>query len=369
MSKIIFPDYSNSIVNMMASFRKYYGLDFHHSTLKSLDNILKKKYKNVVLVLLDGMGSKIIENAIGNDNFLLRHKICDYLSVYPCTTAAATTSVLTTITPLESSWIGWHQYFKQVDHDIVMFMNTGYYDDKKFDYNVVNTYVPYKTILDELEEIGIKTRNVMPSFKEGGAKTFDEFLEQINNFINQNDGRKFAYAYWDEPDHTLHNYGCNSKQAKQLILELNIKLEEFSKKIDDDTLVIVTADHGHYDVLEINLYGYPKILSMLERLPSIEPRCATFFVKKEKVAEFQVEFNSLWKDDFILLTKEEALKKNIFGTGNKHHLFDNFLGDYIALATGRYMFGYNENLDDENTMLATHAGLTEDEMIIPLIKF
>ena len=108
---------------------------------------------------------------------------------------------------------------------------------------------------------------------------------------------------------------------------------------------------------------------MLERLPSIEPRCATFFVKKEKVAEFQVEFNSLWKDDFILLTKEEALKKNIFGTGNKHHLFDDFLGEYIALATGRYMFGYNENLDDENTMLATHAGLTEDEMIIPLIKF
>ena len=75
--KVFMPNYNRSIVNMMASIRKHYGLNVSYNTLPELDEELKKNYKNVLIVLLDGMGSKIIENAIGNDNFFSYNKrIC-----------------------------------------------------------------------------------------------------------------------------------------------------------------------------------------------------------------------------------------------------------------------------------------------------
>ena len=36
--------------------------------------------------------------------------------------------------------------------------------------------------------------------------------------------------------------------------------EFFNKEIGDDTLIIVTADHGHIDIVDTNLAGYPNVL-------------------------------------------------------------------------------------------------------------
>ena len=40
MAKYIFPDYTRSIVNMMASIRCHFGLEITHNTLKELDEEL-----------------------------------------------------------------------------------------------------------------------------------------------------------------------------------------------------------------------------------------------------------------------------------------------------------------------------------------
>lgn len=368
MAKYIFPDYTRSIVNMMASIRRHFGLEITHNTLKELDEELNKDYRNVIIVLLDGMGSKIIENSIGNDNFFTKHKKCDYMSIFPPTTVAATTALLSTKTPIENGWLGWHEYIKEIDCDITMFRSTGYYDESiKFDYNVANKYMPYLSIVDELKTVGITSGDVYPAFREGGAKDFDEFLAQIKAFINKDDSRKFAYCYWEQPDHDLHDFGCTSEEVKKQITTLNDKMEEFfNKEIDDDTLIIVTADHGHIDIVDTNLAGYPNVLKYLKRLPSIEPRAATFFVKEGMEEEFKEEFNSLWKDDFILLSKQEIFEKNIFGVGKAHPTTEYTIGDFTALAISRNTFSYRVNPED-GIFKATHAGLTEDEMTIPLI--
>ena len=367
MKKIVMPDYTKSIVNMMASIRKHYGLDINYNTLPSLDEELKKNYKNVIIVLLDGMGTKIIENSIGTGNFLYKNKKQDYQSIFPPTTVAATTALLSTKTPIENGWLGWHIYMKEIDKDIAMFMNAGYYEDIKYDYSLTDLYMPYVSILDELKTVGVTTGDVYPSFRPNGAKDFDEFLVKIKEFIDLEGDKKFAYCYWTEPDHVLHETGCTSEVTINTIQELNDKLEIFYNEVlDDDTLIIVTADHGHIDILDLNLAGYPNILKLLERLPSIEPRACTFYVKEGKEEEFKNEFNSLWKDDFILLTKDEVLEKNIFGVGKPHPTTEYTIGQFTALATNRLTFSYHENLEEEQ-FKATHAGLTEDEMIIPLI--
>ena len=69
MSNIIYPDYNNSILNLITSFLKYYNVATDHKSLKELDEKLEKRYKNVVFIILDGMGSHILERVSKNGIF------------------------------------------------------------------------------------------------------------------------------------------------------------------------------------------------------------------------------------------------------------------------------------------------------------
>ena len=59
----------------------------------------------------------------------------------------------------------------------------------------------------------------------------------------------------------------------------------------EDTLLIVTADHGHIDNECVNITNYPGICECLDKKPSLEPRVINFFVKRDKEEVFVNEFN------------------------------------------------------------------------------
>ena len=60
--KLVYPDYNRCLVNLVNSILKHFEADCFHGSLEEIDNILNKhEYKNVVLMLNDGMGSKILE--------------------------------------------------------------------------------------------------------------------------------------------------------------------------------------------------------------------------------------------------------------------------------------------------------------------
>lgn len=57
---ILFPDYNHSILNLITSILKYYKVSTQYNTLEKIDQLLEKQYKNIVLVILDGMGENIL---------------------------------------------------------------------------------------------------------------------------------------------------------------------------------------------------------------------------------------------------------------------------------------------------------------------
>ena len=60
--KILYPDYEKSLVNFSATILKEFGISSEYSTLSRIDKLLKEEeYKNIVVLLYDGLGSKIIE--------------------------------------------------------------------------------------------------------------------------------------------------------------------------------------------------------------------------------------------------------------------------------------------------------------------
>ncbi len=79
--KLLYPDYDNCIANLACSVLKYFCAKAPNKTLAMADEILKKQYKNVVVLLLDGMGRNIIEKNLDSDGFFRSNLRGIYTSV------------------------------------------------------------------------------------------------------------------------------------------------------------------------------------------------------------------------------------------------------------------------------------------------
>ena len=121
MKKIVYPDYKNCIANVPNSILKYYGAELAGESLPLLDAQMTKPYKNVVLLLLDGMGKYILEKHLSENGAFRKNVRGFYSSVFLSTTTAATTSLLSGLQPCEHAWLGWDCYYPQIDKNVTVF--------------------------------------------------------------------------------------------------------------------------------------------------------------------------------------------------------------------------------------------------------
>ncbi len=359
---LVWPDYKNCIANLPNSILKYYGVKTAGETLPLADRYLDKEYKNIVVILLDGMGTKIIEKHLKEDGAFRSNLAGTYNSVFLSTTVAATTSMMSGLQPCEHAWLGWDNYYASIDKNVTVFLNIIQgTDEQAAPYNVARTETPYENIFEKIAKSGQNAYCIAP-FLDPDIDSIDVICSRIRELAAK-DEKKFIYAYWDEPDGVLHKNGLSSDRVNETLIHLE---EEVSKLADEleDTLIIVTADHGHIDTDTVFIWDYPKIEECLVRLPSLEPRVLNFFIKDGMKEIFEKEFNKEFGDKFILMPTEEAIEKNLFGTGRHHEKFRSMLGDYLAIATGNLSI-----LVLEEEWKSLHGSITEEEMLIPLIVF
>ena len=121
MKKIVGPDYQNSIANLANSILNKWGIEYSGTSLPLLDPYLKKDYENIVVILLDGMGTCIVNRNLEQDGFFHSHLVGSYSSVFPPTTVAATASICNGLLPNQHGWLGWDCYYPQVDKNVTVF--------------------------------------------------------------------------------------------------------------------------------------------------------------------------------------------------------------------------------------------------------
>lgn len=360
--KLIWPDYEDCLVNIPNSVLKGFGEEPLGATHPLIDRYLEKGYKNVVLFLLDGMGVKILEKHLKEDGAFRSHLVGETKSVFLSTTVAATMSAITGQHPCEHSWLGWDCYYPSIDRNVTVFRNVIQgTDEPAADYHVANAVAPYESVVERLNKAGHQAYDAMP-FAPPFPSDPEEICARIKSLCKE-DGEKYIYAYWREPDGLLHKYGCESELVTAELTYLETMISEMASELED-TLLIVTADHGHIDTDIVYLMDYPALWDCLERCPSLEPRALNLFVKEGKEEFFVKEFNKEFGDKFLLMPMEEVIAKKLMGTGEEHEQFRPMLGNYLAIATSDLSILF---LDEE--FKAMHGSVTEDEMRIPLIIF
>ena len=375
---IILPNYEHCILNLITSILKNYNVETKHKSLESMDNILNNKYKNVVFIILDGMGEHILEK-VSPTGYFRKKEIDCITSVYPSTTTAALTTYYSGKPPYETGWIAWSQYFKEYGRDIDMLSHRESYtsrDLKNARINVFDTIVKYKSVFEQIEEAlpNIKAYEITPSYSDKRAKrsiradSIDEIIMNIETLC-KNPDEKFILAYCDNPDGLLHKFGTDSEEVKEFIENTERKIEDMCKNLTEDTVVIISADHGHKDINKAySILDYPEIQKCLILPPSLESRVVTFWVKEDMKEEFVKNFNKNFENDFWLMTKEEFLEKNMLGFGKKHPKIDDFIGNYIALSISDSIIKLENYLTEGKKLKkSTHCGLTKEEMEVPVI--
>jgi len=359
-------NYNECLTNLACSIRKYFGLNYKHNTLSYIDELLEqKKPKNVITILCDGMGSKIIDRVLEENAFLVSNRLKDITTVFPATTVAATTSMMTGLNPVESGMLGWDMYFKDIDKTITTFLNS---EKGDFEYKPLQEAIDFKekhmktkSIMDDInEQTEYKGYTLFP-FGDNAYRDLDDLFNIIVEKCNE-EGKKYIYAYSTEPDSTMHELGTDCIEAKEIILDLNKRIENLSTKLKD-TIIFVVADHGHKNVINIDLNDYPDVVECLVRNTSIEPRAVNFFIKAEKKEEFERLFKKYFSNDFDLYDKEDVINSKLFGDGEENEIFRDSLGDYLAIGKTDKTILYIGS----QVLKSQHAGYTDEEIFVPLI--
>lgn len=379
---IVLPDYNHCILGTITSILKYYNVETKHKSSKKIDEILEfKKYKNIIFLVLDGLGEHILNN-ISKDGFLKNNQIDCVTSVYPSTTTAALTTYYSGKSPYETGWIAWSQYFKEYGRAIDMLSHKESYMReplKNPNLDVFKDVVHYESIYERIEEASpnVKAYEIQPDYAERRAKrsiranNIDELIMNIEDLCQKQDNN-FIFAYSDNPDGLLHKYGTDSEEVKTFVKEAEEKIQKMCNNFDDDTILIISADHGHKNIEKsYTLLDYPEIQECLIMPASLESRVLTFWVKEDMKEIFVKRFNKIFEKEFWLMTKEEFLDKYHFlGYGDKHYKIDDFIGNFVALSVAGSMIRLETFLiEGKPIKKSTHCGLSKEEMEVPVIIY
>lgn len=360
------PDFNNNIINITATIAEFLGCPNDKPVLPELAKELKEGYKNIVFIILDGLGINPIEKNLTAGSFLKRNIKSVVTSVFPSTTTNATTTYLTNKYPMEHGWFGWSLYFEELKRAVDIFPETDSFTREPIEKGYVKKVLPVEPFYKNANS-DYTINSVVPEYWNHECqhryvwKNSDEMFGHIAG-ICQNEGRQFIYAYCDQPDSTMHRFGVTSAEAKNVINDLNNRIEELYSKLTD-TLFIVTADHGQVDIDGyIDIYTDTEITSLLEWPQFLEARAAAFKVKESCHKEFIEIFNKKYGKDFELFKTEDLINDNYFG-GNIINVNAKLLGDYIAIGKTNKVMRLTPFSHDYK---GHHTSLTE-EMEVPLI--
>jgi len=374
------PDYSGgSLVNLVASIVAARGGKALHPLLRNLRQDELRDARNVVLLIIDGLGDNYLMRR-GAGGELARRRRASLTSVFPSTTASAITTSYTGRTPLEHGLTGWFTYFGEAGcvsaalpfrsrGDHLPLARRGVTPEQVYVCGSIFESLPEASFVVTDKEIIDSEYNTCHcrGAQRLAYETLNELVAQTEAAVKSGADRKFIYAYWPVYDMVSHRYGSESAEAFEQLGKIDEAFGVLLARLaGTESLVIATADHGFIDVAPEESFELPQSLAPLLRLPLCGERrvayChvhdAPLFIRKAKD----------WLGERAdVVESKELVNDGWFGPGTPHPRFAERIGDVALVMRGRYTVKDWTPGESRHLHIGNHGGTSDDEMLIPLI--
>jgi hypothetical protein len=374
------PDYSGgSLVNLMASIVAARGGKALHSPLRNLRTEDMREARNLVLVIVDGLGDNYLMRR-GAGGELARRRRDAITSVFPSTTATAITTSYTGRTPLEHGLTGWFTYFGEAGcvsaalpfrsrGDHLPLARRGVTPEQIYLSKSIFEQLPVRSIVVTYKEIVDSEYNVRHcrGAQRLAYETLEELVSQIEAAVKSGTERKFIYAYWPVYDMVSHRYGAQSAEAFEQFSKFDEAFGTLIARLSGtQSLVIATADHGFIDVAPEESFELPASLASALRFPLCgERRVAYCHVHSEN--EFMKKAEDWLGGRADIVPSRKLVDEGWFGPGTPHPRFAERIGDVALVMRGHYTVKDWTPGESRHLHIGNHGGTSEDEMLIPLV--
>ncbi|MBI4918791.1 alkaline phosphatase family protein [archaeon] len=326
------PDYKNSIANLMSSISKAVGVKNNYSPLKQLNINSLKSSKNIVLLVIDGLGYEYLMKH-GKNTTLQKYLVGKITTVFPSTTGAAIPTFQTGVPPQQHGMTGWYVFLKELGTIAVMLPALTRFKSWLFQPERINPELIYPSNFF-FDKIKIPAYIVLPKeitnsfFQQATCATsrkfpyctLNEFIKQIKKAVFHSKKRKYIYAYWHLFDYYCHREGTESRTVLNHFKELDKKIMLLINSLKNtNTALIITSDHGFVNVPKnklLNLNDHPKLNECLVMPFCGDCRVIYCYVKPSKTKQFEQYAKTKLKHVCWLYKSEDLIKKNFFGYEN-----------------------------------------------------
>ena len=364
----------------------------------------KREYKTVIFFFIDGFGWRFYEEYKEHPFFVELAKygnVEKITSQFPSTTAAHVTTWHTGLPVGESGVFEWQYYEPKLDAIFapLLFSYAGTTERETAQNSGIapSEFYPRKNIYPALAELGVEAHIfqhraftpssysdvLMQGAKVHAYKTLPEAMINMRQLLNKPAGMRYIAYYFGDVDSIMHTYGPESPQANAEIESLlDALLRHFllplSQQLPDETLFLMTADHGHVEVdpntcVYLNrdpaFHGVEKFFKRNQAgdtlVPAGSARDMFLYIKDNLIAEAHEFLASRLKGFADVVTTQQLIDEGFFGPAISE-TFLSRVGNLVILPYRYQSVWWYVEGKFQQWHYGHHGGLTPQEMETPL---
>jgi hypothetical protein len=331
-----------------------------------------------VVVLVDGLGERLLERRGGHAPFLRSVRAGDGLAAavdcgFPSTTATSMGTFGTGRPAGSHGMVGMTVLDPALD---AVFSELAW--DARVD---PVAWQPTSTVFEDATAAGLPVVMIAPPWFDGSgltraalrgarfvaANTLEDRVDAALAALAAHP-RVLVYLYWGEVDKVGHMHGCESWEWGQEVEHVDGELARLVRSARRDVLVAVTADHGMVDVpftARVDLVDEPELTRGVRHVGG-EARAVHLYCQEGRAEEVAGTWRSRFGSAAEVVCRDDAIGRGWFGPVAEH--VRPRIGDLLAVTTGRTAIVDSATARPELLrLLGQHGARTPDETLVPVL--
>lgn len=331
------------------------------------------RVSSAVVVLVDGLGARLLERRGGHAPFL--RSLLPAGSVvdcgFPTTTATSMGSFGTGLAPGAHGLVGYEVLDPATDR---------VFNELSWEHGPApRRWQPHPTLFERAVADGVAVTRIGPGFFDGSGLTeaalrggrfvaAGSLADRVDAAVRtvREQPRSLVYLYWGDLDKVGHVHGCGSWQWGDELTAVDGELARLARCLPPGTSLHVTADHGMVDVPDsgrLELADAPDLEAGV-RLVAGEPRSLQLHVRPGALDDVVAAWRGRFGAGAAVRTRAEAVAERWFGDVRPEVAAR--IGDVVvAMGPGLSVVDSRRQRPQLVALRGVHGSLTDDEVAVP----